>query len=1118
MSVWDDPCYSIEPLRNAVNNYPRTSLKAFPKELAGIANFTFGKCETRHGERSERNAFDLFSSDQKSWHGFVAAGRARGNSDNSILFENTVRQTNIKYAGIRSVYWAYKHFANGDWKTSTTLDYADLKTVAKSIFRISAPASRNPQATYDEYAEVFLPEALDSRTESWFSQEALADSIDKIWTINRKASYKRKKSVKEAIIEKAFRSKVVKAKVGIEEDKLANRERLAVRNNLNMAYKFDIEGHNKAYKEVMKRVKDNEQISELDAKLTAIYPYEALPTRDGRLLVFRFEGGYILYDKNTKEGGIFFHKDHSRLVNMIKSRAKLIMYYTNYDASDLPLSNIMKRKFFELEKTFFDSYRLNSDIWANTVCRAYDVAQFIFLADLASDMSTRSLEDQWAKVAKEKLDEIVNIRAVIRIVDDESLGVKESLELLKFYKIFPCPDFCIYSVIDTMEEKSKTKNVSSWDTVLGKNSKGDVITSRDEFKAYSMRNKAITFYDMYGRFPGTLKAEAISNGTVPTHMLSYPMISTKVLGISDMQYVDMRGTFAYVRYDAMEDVLVKDKTTAVPAHVDKDDPPFFARNQVLQYLFDPKFKSQEAVNNIFRGEKEEIKKHLEIEIALKAEAKKPSSRPFGMATDVARRQLSEFERNVAEFVTHQRGSSQGKSDLELDSKLASLARTPDLVNTEIMMSFDLAAFSPRMSTDFKRIGYEVWSEVFGEDDIMPIMEIFNSARVRFKKFDVDDSFNFDGDDMEGFNGRMNTSLHADLMGYAVYKLKELGLVKENADLEVLIDDGLLRLIVAEQRGGEKWKTAVKIIEMVYNAAGLEISWDKTFVSEVMCQYLNRVYYDGIEVTPGAKAFLRIGKLSTAAVPTLADEIASISATARGAIKSGSDHLLAYMGYCIEIYHTIRRWSGHRNDLGSTSNLAFMCFVPVGLGGLGISTLFGLSTNENYVSIHSGVAAMKMICHRFSSFVTLSDKILNAGMRPMEDESILRSPFSMRTVYRTLNTRRFANAAKAIVTNKAVNPFFKAIVQVSRSDNVDFALATISSLSVINEIQRQKLYAMSPLSFVEKVIGKLQTSGTAARLVGNVRCAALLMINKSEAKQLVKEMVLGIFSKRFVGYS
>lgn len=1112
MSVWDDPCYSIEPLRNATNNLPRYSLRYFPEILQGIADFAFGDCGDYHPARSGRNAAEYYLSDPGAWQDFVRAKPTRGDIDHQQAFLSTLEVCNVKYAGIRSVYWAYKKFATHEWSLDSKLSFSDTRSAVRGAFSLGGAASRIEGGNWQKYFDTVWPES--ETHAAWFKYEQLADSINKIWTINRERSYKRKRKELFAFFAKHRTIKERRAVLGDE----------SIRSTINVksdwAGNFDAKGTQDQDEAAVSRHAIRERIvtglpvSKADARKATTFPMVSFPKAGGRLGVFRFEGGYILYDKVERVGGIMFHKDHSRLVNMIKAKARLELYYANYDADDPELCDTMISKYHELENMFLNNMKSPTDNWCNKVCRAYDVAQFAYLASIADDLTDRSYVDQLAKFKRENLSEVLDLDKLLYIVDD--VGVKEALELLKFYKIFPCPDFDIYSTVAMLKRKAANKNKATWRTTLVNKKGKQVTTSRSEFKLYMMRNRLITYWDMFGRLPGKLRDEAsLPDGMkIPNHLISYPEIRPEIIQVGDMRFIDIHDTYSYVRYNDMEYLLVKDKTTAMKSAKDResDDPPAYARNQVLQYLFDRTFKSQEEVNNMFRQGGKELDEILEIELAIKPEAKKKDPRVFAMATDPARRQLSEFESNVARYVVNQRGSSQGKASDKLSQSLDELASTPVGGRATLMMSFDLEGFSTSQDPDFKKIGYEVWSDVFGQDDIMPILDIFNKGRLRFSKFDVDDTLNLDGDDLEGFNGRLNTATHADLMGYAVHKLRELGIVKQSAKLEVLIDDGLLRLDFEALRGDDTWQWAIENIDRVYKAAGLKISWDKTFTSSVMCQYLNRVYYDGCEVTPGAKAFLRIGKRDRCAVPTLVDELLGVAATVRGAIQSGSDHRLAYLAYCLECTLRIREWSGYRNDLGTSSIFHFMMFVPVNLGGLGLLSLYSLSTNEGYTSLIDSVSNMKMICHCYPEFAPVANSVLNVGMRYMDAEGILKNVFSIKTKARCLNSHRFPNAAKDKVMRKVVNPFIVSLIAASRVTLDDTAVATIENANVVNEVQRSKLYDMSPISVFDTVLGKLQSSGTAARLLGNAKCAIILMINKREANQIIGNLMKGILSR------
>jgi hypothetical protein len=1107
MSVWSSPCYGIEPLRNAANCMPRSSLDVFPEELAGIADFDFGDCAERHPERAGRNAAAFYRENPSEWKKFFLAGRANLQGTEAVLFSNTLRRANVKLGGIRAVYWAFAKFRNGDWEASKKLEAEALVKASSTIFNLGAAPSRIHQPTWDAY-KAFVEEGATNEG-GWAKAEEIADGVRYLWTL--KSSSKQRKIKDKA---KTMYAKLLNTRFRNIKTREDAEDECAIKRG-----KFTVKDHKAELKLIDKKIKAGETLSRAETNKVAILPYKAVPYATSKLVVFSYKGGLILYDAVECRGALITQKDYDRLVQMLQSDAKLKMYYSKYDEFNPSLSRIMISKYEEIMGMVTKRMRYMSADDANKLCRVFDVCQFLFLANMAADVSTEAIECQTNKLIDEKLVDLVDVERYMAIIDDDALGIKESLELAKFCKIFPCPDFCIYSVVDGVANKSKKAHKASEHEILH-SSLGTTTTVTDqEFHLYCMRNRAITFHAVHGFLPGTLKD--VSGETIPDNMLSYPNVSISSIKPSDMAFVDMRGAFDYRHYAGCEIELVKDKVvTPTMLHSDANgrepkDYPKNEKNQVLKYLFDEKFMPQEevaakAVDGTLFTQYDQM-----ITLALKPEAKKPGSRPFSMATDELRRLLSEAEANVATYVTRQKGSSQGKSTMDLDERMAILAATPEYNSrtSTYMMSFDLEGFSPMQDPRFKERAMRSWSECFDTPEFDATLRIFSETTLLFDKFGLSDTFKMVGNDLEGFHGRLNTAAHIDLMGYAVFKLKELGLSEGAAGLEVLIDDGLLRIAIKKSEDHAYLREAVEIIDIIYKFSGQKISWDKTFVSQSMCQYLNRVYYDGIEVTPGAKAFLRIGKNQECAIPTIADEMMAHAATTRGAIQSGAHHMLAYYAYCVEQYKTLKRWGLKHEDDSALSMISFALFVPIGLGGFGMSTLFGLSTNESLSALQSGIAAMKLIVRRFPGYAHFANTILNAGVRPMTAEGILRNPMAIRTNLRCLNVRRFANVAKAFILRNSTNAL---IIEANRGtfDGLDEAIMmTISADSDISEVKRKYLWDMTISSYLDTVVGKLQSSSTASALIGAKRAIVIYAANRGEARMLINEMATGNLSVR-----
>lgn len=1113
MSVWTSPCYSIEPLRNAANNLPLSCMDKFPDELAGIADFTFGDCSIRHPERANLNAADYFRNNPTAWKAFAEGGKRNLHGGEAVQFRNTLRQCNVKYAGIRAVYWAFNSFRNQEWSIEEKHKTEHAQEIAGAIFRLSAPASRQNQNVWDRHKEFF--EADSTSTGSWGRAEEIADAVRFLWTYKGRAR-KRLIGKKHTILfRQVLRANIIVPKTQGDEPTLIPKE-----SHLMMPFgglRFSPEETKKAYNQVMKKIKNREKISREDAARVSTLTYFEYPNRGARLIIFTFKGGLILYDRATNEGGFILEKDHERLVQMLQGDAKLKKYYSKYAIDEPRVCEEMMDGYEKLMEIAMKGMDPKSDYKCNRVCRAFDVCQFLFLARLADDINDMAIRIQERKIEQERLDEIIDIRATMEVIDNPNLGVKECLELAKFSKIFPCPDFCTYSVIDSVQKKSDESHKVHQSLELGTVNGTPVVATEAEFELYCLRNRLINFYDVHKFLPGRLKT--VEGEKAPGYLLAYPNIPVSRITLNDMRFIDIKGTFLYRSYDGCENELVKDKVIA-PTTYAGDDTPLedFAnieRNQVLKYLFSTAFMNQKKVDELAQTGELFTAYKAWILLALKAEAKKPGSRPFMMATDEMRRLLSEAEANVATYVTNQRGSSQGKSDKDLSERLATLSASP-VVNDgylATLFAFDLEGFSPMQNVKFKQRAMKSWSHVFQKPEFDSCIKVFTETTLNFKKFDVDDSWHMVGNDLEGFHGRLNTSAHTDLMGYAVYKLKQLGLAKGTAGLEVLIDDGLLRIDLKMDPEDKAVAEAITVLGKVYEFAGQKISWDKTFVSRVLTQYLNRVMYDGVEVTPGAKAFMRIGKKQETAIPTIVDEFMAHAASTRGAVQSGSDHILAYYEYVYECVKTMTRWGMKATTREEIDRLAFASFIPVGMGGLGLCSLYGIATNESFNSMQSGIANMKLICHRFPKYAKMANVYLNAGVRDMSSESILRNPTAWRTKLRCLNLRRFENAAKAKIIRTSTN----ALIETANRgvfDHVDDAIVkSIESTKNLSEIKRKLLWDISIKSYIDTIVGKLQSSSTAASLIGMRKCLAIYVANKSEARVLMREMVTGKLTMR-----
>lgn len=1031
MSVWDNPCYNVDPIRRAIRNLPAKDTDTFPPFLYGHVNFTTTKSTRTDPALSEKHLGDLFAGNPREWRRFRNKHRTLKPAKPDYAFTSSVQALAPEYAGLKAVYWAFSNIWNKNWRFKDEYASTDLVSFYEKVWELAPYASR-VNATHWNNAGKLIATELSGE---WERLDQASIAVNHIWVMDKSSSYKR-----------------------------------------------------------------HLRVSRLKGET---YPYIKPAGRFGRLEIIKFRGGYILHDVKSKKSGILYYKDHTRLVNMLSAVAKCTFYFNAYEIGNTELNNQVGSAFRWLMGKITDAMlRLSWDD-CNYICRAMDVCQFLYLSILGSDLSDRSKNDQLDKIRKEDLDRIIGAEEIVAYFEGCGLGVKETLELLKVYRILPTSDHDIYGIIDNFADKNDKVNPMDLNVSKKLSWGADLNLSEDEFDRYQKRNMMMTFRSRHGRFPGAI----IDYDHAPSELLSYPNVQPDAITINNVHLIDITSSFQWKSFDGCEHELVKDKKTA--AKSEDDESKFYGQNQILQYLFDPSFQSQASIRDNYAKRQYPLRR--QIDVAIKAEAKKPKDkvRAFYMANDSDRRVLSEFEANVHEYVLHKAGSSVGKNEKEISERLYEICNWEEANFQPLLISFDIAAWSPKQNPKFKEKGLKLWADAFGKPHVNNLMDLFRNVDMVWNKFGVCGRYTLKGNDLEGFNGRMNTSMHIDVMGYAIRKCRDLGLVEHGGKFACFIDDGILNLQTKLGKQAEVVPRILEVIETVYWAFGLEISWDKTFVSEYFMQYLNKVYLDGQEITPGLKAFLRIGKLVDVPSPTIFTDMDNLASTVRGAIQAGTDHRIAYTMYLVEVFHIIKRWSRYDKAFKVTNTLLMMMWVPRTLGGLGLSSLFSLSTNETFSSFEAGLACMRFLSHQFTGIREFYNSVIQGEVDDMESLAVLRAPRSIRIREMMLKEDRLSRAAVAVVKAKAVNPFIRSVSELAKAGVSSVCADVIAQTDLIHDFTRERLWKIDPMNVIESIVGKLQTSSTAASLIGRKKMLAILIANRFECARFIMQFQRGI---------
>ncbi len=198
----------------------------------------------------------------------------------------------------------------------------------------------------------------------------------------------------------------------------------------------------------------------------------------------------------------------------------------------------------------------------------------------------------------------------------------------------------------------------------------------------------------------------------------------------------------------------------------------------------------------------------------------------------ARLLQSEYEENVHKYVEHAPGYMAGKTfndTIKLTNHLYE-AQKPMATTVPVYLSFDLKKFSPGMPIENHKFLDGLFADAFGVPSLNEAHMIFTNGKMHYVKNNVRSRVDKPGRDFEGFAGKKFTFFHVGVMGYTVNRMRALNLVVGYGRFATLTDDGLLRVDVEVDRYQETVHAILRVVDEVYKMWGLEISWDKTFVS------------------------------------------------------------------------------------------------------------------------------------------------------------------------------------------------------------------------------------------------------------------------------------------------
>jgi len=789
---------------------------------------------------------------------------------------------------------------------------------------------------------------------------------------------------------------------------------------------------------------------------------------------------------------VFTRDDINRIERFTLGVAWSGYYLAEYSDADLGLRASMKQAFREVKEVVRESLGKVSKDGANSLCRAYDVALWRYCADLSTDVSTDAVRRQDEKVQREKLAEAVDLARLMRIA--KRFKMREALELLQIYKAFPQPDFDYFGAAHRQQELYAHER--PWGAAAETPNTG----TYDELWQYFEYTLIRAFHQKHGVCPGVVREN------VPHQRWhdSYPHIPPEKIPLDHIGHIDYANTFRYAAHGTDILDLVHDKAicpttvAAMKSAADVRSAPIEDKNYLMNVL------SSEAPISI--PDLHRLPKFDDVKAEDKPEAKKPGGRWFYEAHTHRRLVQSEYELSVSEYAKSTQGCMSGKSTRE---KVATMNYICELQHGHdvspyrpLLVSFDLDKFSPSLEVDVHRRGDAILSRAFGMPHLADASEIYTNGTVHYIKRNVHHTFPKPGRDFEGFGGRKNTVYHCAVMGYCVRRLRLLGLVNQGGRFASLIDDGLLKLFLPREGYQERVREVLQVIEEVYNMANLYISWDKTFISEHFSVFLNEYNYKGTPITPGIRSFLKVTNRADSVCPSFGEDLGKLDSTCRGAIAAGAPAHITYGAYCYHVMDLYRKWGKGKQVL--SNRLALASFLPVALGGFGVTSVAALSGSIMGPPLVEGIGNLRAIAVRFKTLAPAINKMVNQPMRPMSDDEKLRAPTAARRLARCLKASRARQVLERKLVHMLDTPVIRALlgdVSVRQDDTAIAALVRAGDVPVeAIEIIRDSTVGAA----IRNLAAKFLRARTAFKLVRPTAFYRAALANMTEAQALIHE--------------
>lgn len=731
----------------------------------------------------------------------------------------------------------------------------------------------------------------------------------------------------------------------------------------------------------------------------------------------------------------------------------------------------------------------------NEVCRAFDVAYCLYIADGPAGDDRRAYKEQQKKFADEKLEEILSYSEVKACV--AGLPIKEAMEILLLYKALPQPDFDYFGAANRQETMYKENKAKADEDGAAM---GPLF---DEIMEYHKLLMIRAFFSRHQVCPGVVKDDVARK---PWHG-RYPHLDPNILAPEDSNDIDFNGDFIWKERGTDNLDLVKDKAILpknvdlVTCQLDVGKMPVPHKNYLMDVITrQVPIDARLLLGKLARGEIE-----LDVRGDDKAEAKKKWQRMFFELASEARMILSIYEDSITDYAVKVPGFFQGKSIADKTATMNNITRPipAALPFRALQFCSDVMKFSPYLPERVHKALDAQWAEAFGLDELNHMHKIFTEGKVHYIKGCVHHSFDKVGVDFEGFAGKKLTMYHCAVMATAVKRLRQRNLIVGPGRFAALIDDGLLRVDLHAKNYDVVKPMVVDEIADVYAKAALRISWDKTYTSEYFATFLHEVRYAGRSLTAGMRAVLKMTSRADEPIDSLAADLSVAASTGFGAIAAGAPQVATYVIYLMFCVNAMRRWG--KGTKVFKAKHAFRMWLPMQYGGLGLESITTMSGSLKGPTVPECLGHLELIGYRFPEVQASVNAVLTAKMFSPSKIAKVQNPGNMMVFGARLRNDRLLKLIELNIVKRIRSPVLSSLLGMVSDGDVTFVELALDAGSFIPQPLRDIMMDGEKFMVINKLAKKFLTARSALCIVPRRAFLRVAMKNRSEAAAVLRNI-------------